>query len=139
MVIFRQKMEAGTRRSARTRSWPSSYLDPPLLIVADNEVCQAAVCTAPSTTSSAAVNNGGVANSADDTAFIAVANPAADQPQVTASQLIGGSLPPSTDHPPPLRTQRSDPGPTDRTAAYYDQSVTLPPRTADPNTVEAPP
>ena len=133
-------MEAGTRRSARTRSWPSSYIDPPLLIVADNEVCQAAVCAAPSTASSAAVNNGGVAvNSADDTVFTTAADPpapaAADQPHLTASQLIAA---PSTDHPPPLRTQRSDPGPTDRTAVY-DQSVAARPRTADvPSNVEAP-
>jgi len=135
--VCREKREGGARRSARTRSWPSSYLDPPLLIVADNEVCQAAVCTAPapSTTapasaSPAAVNNGGVAT-ADDTVFSAVVDL---PPQLTASQLIAAG----PDHPPPpLRTQRSDPGPTsaDRTVSP-DQPVA---RTADPNTVEAPP
>ena len=130
--VYRESTEASARRSARTRSWPSSYLDPPLLIVADNEVCNAAICVAPS-----AVNNGRVANSADDDVVFVDTDPAAasaDQLQVTASQ----DTPPSTDHPPPLRTQRSDPGPTNRTI-LYDHSVTPRPLTADPDIGEAPP
>ena len=130
--VYRESTEAAARRSARTRSWPSSYIDPPLLIVADNEVCNAAICTAPS-----AVNNGRVANSATDDNVFVDTDPvaaSADQLQVTASQ----DTPPSTDHPPPLRTQRSDPGPTSRTI-LYDHSATPRPLTADPDIGEAPP
>jgi len=127
------------RRSARTRSWPSSYIDPPLLIVADNEVCDAAICTvAASTTSSTVINNGGVATSADNV-FVDNADPtnaaaaASLHPQagVTTSPDIGASSVPSTDHPPPLRTQRSDPGPTERTTLYE--------RTVAVNVDDAPP
>jgi len=133
-----ERTGGGARRSARTRSWPSSYMDPPLLIVADNEVCHAAICTVPS-----AVNNGGVASRPDDAVFVDISShhaaASADQLQVTASSDVAeGSMPPTTDHPPPLRTQRSDPGPTDRTT-LYDQSVTPRPLTVDQDTDEAPP
>jgi len=121
------------RRSARTRSWPSSYIDPPLLIVADNEVCNAAICTAASTTTSTTpVNNGGVANStADAIVFFDPsgtdrASASADQLQITGSGGGSSVQPPSSmDHPPPpLRTQRSDPGPTDRTTVtLYDRDT----------------
>ena len=145
---YREMTEGGARRSARTRSWPSSYIDPPLLIVADNEVCNAAVCIVPST----ALNNGGVVvDSTDAVVFVDDGSASADQPPqvVEASPPdVVGSLPPpllSADHPPPLRTQRSDPGPTDRTASpVYAQLTPLtpprpPPGTADPDPEVAPP
>jgi len=126
--VYRASTGGGSRRSARTRSWPSSYLDPPLLIVADNEVCNAAICTAPSTASSTAVNNGGVATSADDIVFF---DPSADPAAASADQLQVTVSPGIPGHPPPLRTQRSDPGPTDRTT-FYDRTVVT-------DTDEAPP
>lgn len=129
--MYRESTASSARRSGRTRSWPSSYIDPPLLIVADNEVCNAAICTIAT-----AVNNGGVVNSADDIVFVDTdtrpAATSADQLRVATSPDVGASMPP------PLRTQRSDPGPTDRTT-LYDHSVTHRPLTADPDTDEAPP